>query len=242
MPGFYFGQKQFSSVPKQMPSLPNKITTVKNPDLSLKEATFSLKKSISPVYPINGTSLRSSTVKNIKGNHFSPITIVNEDSIVKKNEIDREVKVRRLTKKSYVLGITTLVATILFILWIITVPTAIICSILAAKRAREAIALMDKDPDLNSKYRKKAILGLKLSRSIYVLLLVLVLVATVIGLFFLSMYLVLFIVYTPIFAGAEWLVLVAYAIGVTAGVFATIGFFKAIKYLFRYRMPEANPS
>ncbi|MHB8260947.1 MAG: hypothetical protein ACYDCN_06990 [Bacteroidia bacterium] len=112
--------------------------------------------------------------------------ILEGDSVVKQQSNEKEKLIRKLSKKSFALGIITLICTILFFLYIITIPTAIICGIIAIRKGRKAIAQMGNDVELNKQYRLKAIKGVKLGMSIFVFLITLVHIAMIVGIAYLA--------------------------------------------------------
>lgn len=113
-----------------------------------------------------------------------------QDSIVKKVNPSIEKEIKRKSKVSFVLGLISLISTILFILFIITIPIAIFSSVLAIIDGKKALALLDRNPEFNSKYRKKAMCGIKMALVIYYFLLTVLLI----GILVFSIYCFLFLV------------------------------------------------
>lgn len=109
--------------------------------------------------------------------------ILEGDSVLKQKL--NEYPTRKLAKNSFTLGIISLICTIGFFLYPITVPAAIICGIIAIRKGRKAIEQMGNDTELNDKYRLKAIKGIKLGLSFFLFLLTLLHIAIIVGIAYL---------------------------------------------------------
>jgi hypothetical protein len=140
------------------------------------------------------------------------------DSVKKQVKAFDEQLIRKKTKQSYVLGIVTLISTILFILWIFTVPTAIICGILAIIKGRKAIELMGSDADLKNKYYAKARRGIRLGMSFFYFLITLLFIGFLIGVMFGALYIDIMLTIGYHFDYGVIVAIVAGLIGVTGVV------------------------
>lgn len=168
----------------------NKISTAKSNKENFRIASLSKEESpliASATSRQDGSSKIHRSIISIKSNDKKEpkYTVLKqfkavEDS-VKKQMLGSEERVRRLSKKSYVLGIVTLISTILFFFYIFTVPTALICGILAIKRGKEAVRQMGNDSELNSKYRSKARNGIRLGMSFFFFLITLLFLGLLAG-------------------------------------------------------------
>ena len=133
-------------------NLPNSLNTSAND----KEAIANI---IQPNSELIASNIKEP--KLIKSKH---LLLVGDSVLIQKSN---EYFTRKLAKSSYTLGIITLLSTILVFFYIFTVPTAIICGIIAIRRGKKAIKLMGNDIELNKKYRKKAVIGIKLGMSFF---------------------------------------------------------------------------
>ncbi len=178
----------------------SKTQTTKRPDIKDTTKPISLLSTIKKIKKDTSSLLLAKIPEaiNAKTNYSTPILNKNEtkfivlkhlilerDSVLKQKS--NEYLTNKLAKKSFALGLISLICTIGFILYV-TVPAAIIFGIIAIRKGRKAIELMGNDAELNKQYRSKAITGIKLGMSFFIFLLTLVHIALIVGIAYLALY------------------------------------------------------